>query len=75
MNFLNIFLLVINIASLICVVPFALFGIVEYFVRPEGAKKLLKKLKISWSYRCIMVVGFICLAILLITSLMREILF
>lgn len=73
MNALNTILLIIIIISAICTAPFLLFLIVEFFQGPEDTKKLLKKWNIPWSYKRILVVGFICFAVLLITTLLRKI--
>lgn len=75
MKLLNYILLVVNAVSSICLIPFIFFGIVDYFGGPEDTKKLLKKLKIPWSCRRVGVVGFICLAIVLITSIVLKVLF
>lgn len=74
MNALHTILLIISIVSLICVVPFVIFLIVEFFEGPEDTKKLLKKLKIPWSYRRILVIGFISITILVVSYFLRKIL-
>ena len=75
MSALNtILLIIIIIVSAICTVPFLLFGIIEFFQGPEDTKKLLKKWNLPWSYKRILVVGFICYAILLIATLLQKIL-
>lgn len=75
MSYIKIFLFVINIVSAICVLPFILFGIVEYFQGPEDTKKLLEKWNVPWSYKSILIMGFICLGVLFVSSMLRKILF
>jgi len=72
MKFLKIFLIVINIVSFVCVLIFGAFGIIEQLLGPAGAEKLLNKLNISWSYHQVWVVGFICLAIMIISYIVRK---
>lgn len=75
MNFLNICLLVISIVSSICVLIISPFALIEYFLGPEDAMKLLKRLKIPWSYKTALIVCFTCVGILLVSYFLRKILF
>ncbi len=65
-DFFKKFLLTINILSFVCVLVFGVFGIAEYILGPAGVEKLLKRLHIPWSYNRVLIVGFICLAIMII---------
>lgn len=68
-------LLVINIISFVCVLIFGIFGIVEYLLGPAETEKWIKKLNIPLSYNQVLFIGFICLAIMIITYIIRKIFF
>lgn len=72
MSFFKVFLLIVNIISFVCVLIFGIFGVYEQIMGPADAEKLLKRLNISWSYNCILVLGFICLAIMIISYIVRK---
>ena len=63
---IRFFLRFIIIVCLIIAILFAVLGLYEHIMGPEETKKLLKKLKIPWSYSLILLVGFISLIILII---------
>ena len=68
-------LLVINIISFVCVLIFGIFGIVEYLLGPAETEKWIKKLNIPLSYNQVLFIVFICLAIMIITYIIRKIFF
>ncbi|MDR0918890.1 MAG: hypothetical protein LBM93_06515 [Oscillospiraceae bacterium] len=72
MNFLKIFLLVVNIISFIFSMIFAAFGIYEQITSPGALERLLKKLQIPLSYNQFIIVGFICVLIMGATYAIRE---
>ena len=72
--FINAFLLIINIISFVITVFFIIFGIYEQIVGPAGAEKLLKKLHIPLSYNQVLIIGFVCLSLMIISYILREIL-
>ena len=72
---LNIVLFVIHIVSSIIFALFFIFGIWEYLDGPSDVKKTLKKIKFPLSYNQILCVGFICMALMFITAILRAKLF
>ncbi len=64
---------IINILSLIVLIPFFVFGVYEAIIGPDDAKKMLKKIHFPLSYKQILIIGFISLAIFLINNLFMEI--
>lgn len=70
-GFINVVLLIINIASFIVTVLFGVFGIYEQIMGPSDAEKLLKKLHVPLSYNQTLIVGFVCLALMIITYILR----
>ena len=70
--FINVILLIINITSFAAVVLFAIFGIYEQIMGPADAEKLLKKLHIPLSYNQTLIIGFACLALMIISYILRE---
>lgn len=71
-EWLKAVLLIVNIVSFIIVLIFGLFGIVEYILGPNDVEKLLKKINIPLSYNQILIIGFICLALMIITYIIRT---
>jgi hypothetical protein len=71
-NFINSFLLVLNIISFVVTVLFAVFGIYEQIMGPAYAEKLLKKLHIPLSYNQALIIGFGCLALMIISYILRA---
>lgn len=62
-------LLIANAISSVLLVLFLAFGVYEYFAGVDAAKKLLEKLRIPLSYKLVLVIGFMCLAIMFITGI------
>ena len=70
--FINIILLIVNIISFAATVLFAIFGVYEQIMGPADAEKLLKKLHISLSYNQAIIVGFVCLALMIVSYILRA---
>lgn len=70
--FINVFLIIINVISFAVTVLFALFGIYEQIMGPADAEKLLKKLHIPLSYNQTLIIGFACLALMIISYILRA---
>lgn len=68
----NTVLLLINIVSFIMTVLFGLFGLYEQIMGPADAEKLLKKLHIPLNYNQALIVGFVCLALMIVTNILRA---
>lgn len=75
MTFLEIFLLIVIIASLICILLMTPVAIIEYLSGPEAAMKLLKRIKIKCSYKSALIIWFICVGVFLVSYFLRKILF
>ena len=71
-SFINVFLLIIHVTSFATTVLFAIFGIYEQIMGPADAEKLLKKLHIPLSYNQTLIIGFACLALMIISYILRE---
>ncbi len=69
---INTVLLIVNIISFIVIVLFAPFGIYEQIMGPADAEKLLKKLHFSLSYNQVLIIWFVCLALMIICYVLRE---
>ena len=72
MKIFQYFLLIINIVSFVFVLIFGVFGLVEYFLGSAGVEKFLKKLKIKLSYSQVLFIGFLCLAVMIISYIVRK---
>ena len=70
--FVNTMLLIVNIGFLIITVLFGIFGIYEQIMGPADAAKLLKTLHIPLSYNQVLIVGFTCETLMVITYILRE---
>ena len=70
--FINIFLLIANVFSFVVTILFAIFGIYEQIMGPADAAKLLKKFNIPLSYKQVLIIGFTCLALTIITFFVRA---
>ena len=71
-SFLNMFLIITKIVSMIIFIVFVPFGIYEYIMGPEDLKKLLKKLNIPLTYNQFLIIGFICVAVFFASLLLHE---
>ena len=71
-DFLNSIMLIVNIISFIATLLFAIFGIYEQIMGPADAGKLLKKLQIPLSYNQALIIGFFCLALMIISYILRA---
>ncbi len=68
--FINTLLLIVNIISLAATAFFAIFGVYEQIMGPADAEKLLKKLHIPLSYNQALIIGFICVALMIISYIL-----
>lgn len=71
-TFINIILLIVNVISFVITVLFGVYGIYEQTMGPSDAEKLLKKLHIPLSYNQVLIIGFVCLALIIITYILRA---
>lgn len=65
-------LLIVNIVLFVTTVLFALFGVYEELASPAAAEKLLQKLHIPLSYNQVLIIGFVSLALMFITYILRA---
>ncbi len=65
-------LLIVNIISFVVTVAFGVFGVYEQIMGPADAEKLLKKLHIPLSYNQTLIIGFVFLALMIITYILRA---
>ena len=70
--FINTMLFIINIVSFVASILFAVFGIYEQIMGPAGAEKLLKKLHIPLSYNQVIIIGFACLVLMIVSHILRA---
>lgn len=70
--FINIILLIVNIISFCATVLFAIFGIYEQIMGPTDAEKLLKKFQVPLSYNQVLIIGFVCIVLLIISYILRA---
>ena len=70
--FINTILLIANIISFAATVLFAIFGVYEQIMGPADAENLLKKLRIPLNYNQALIIGFICLALMIITYILID---
>ena len=70
--FINVVLRIVNIISFTVTVLFAMFGVYEQIMGPADAEKLLKKLHISLSYNQVLIIGFVCLALMIVSYILRA---
>ena len=71
-TFFNTILLIVNIFSFVVTVFFAIFGVYEQIMGPADAENLLKKLHIPLSYNQALIIGFVCLALMIISYTLRA---
>lgn len=71
-SFMDTVLLIVSIISTIITVPFALFGIYEFIMGSDDARRLLRELHIPLSYKQTLVIGFVNLAIMIIAYGLRA---
>lgn len=71
-EFLNIILSIINIVSFVLVLLFGTSGIIYELFGPANYEKILRKLKIPWSFERIWLFMFVCLIIMIITYILRK---
>ena len=71
-TFINTVLIIVNIIFFAVVVLLAIFGVYEQIMGPADAEKLLKKLHIPLSYNQVLIIWFICLALMIITYFLRA---
>ena len=72
MKLIDIVLLILEIISFIFTIIYSSFGIYEQIVGPAGAEELLKKLHIPLSYDQAFIIGLACVAIMIITHVLRT---
>ena len=71
-TFINTILLIVNFISIAMTVLFAIFGVYEQIMGPADAEKLLKKMHIPLSYNLALIIGFVCLALMIISYILRA---
>lgn len=71
-KFFDVFLLIVNVISFVFVLIFGAFGLYEQIMGPADAEKLLKKFRPSWTYNCVLIIGFVCVAIMIISYIVRK---
>ena len=71
-SIISCILLIINIVTFVITVLFAIFGVYEYFGGPDKAEKMLEKMHIPLSYRQTLIVGFVSLALMGISYILRK---
>lgn len=69
---LNYVLLIVNIATFVITVLFAIFGIYEYIRGPEKAEQMLEIIHFPLNYRQTLFVGFANLVIMIISYIWRK---
>ena len=63
MNFMKIFLLIVNIILFICSIGFMLLGLVDQIFGPAKVEQVLKKFNIPLSYGWLMIIGVACIVV------------
>ena len=71
-DFINTILLIVNIISFATTILFAIFGVYEQIMGPADAEKLLKKIHIPLKYNQVLIIGFVCLALMIISYILRA---
>lgn len=71
-TFINTILLIVNVISFAATVLFAIFGVYEQIMGPADAEKLLEKLHIPLSYNQALIIGFVCLALMIVSYILRA---
>ena len=71
-TFVSIILLIVNVITFAITVLFGMFGIYEQIMGPADAEKLLKKMHIPLNYNQTLIIGFICLALMISTYILRA---
>ena len=71
-RFISIVLLIINIISSVLSILFGIYGIFEQIVGAGCVERLLKKFKIPLSYNQIFIIGFVSVALMIITYILRR---
>ncbi len=67
-----IILRILNIASILVIVPFGIHGVYEWFMGPEDAEKLLKRLHIPLSNNRALAIGLTSIILKGITDMLLE---
>ena len=70
--FINTILLIVNIISFAVVLLFTIFGVCDELMGPAAAERLLKILHIPLSYNQVLIIGFVCLALMIISYILRA---
>ena len=70
--FINTILRSINIISFAATVLFAIFGVYEQIMGPADVEKLLKRLHIPLNYNQVLIIGFVCLVLMIISYILIE---
>lgn len=71
-EFINTILLIVIIISFAISILFAIFGVYEQIMGPADAEKLLKKLHIPLSYDQTLIIGFVNLALMIISYILKA---
>lgn len=70
--FIRIISLILNIISTAAGVLLAIFGVYDEIMGPAKAEELLEKLHIPLSYDQVLIVDFICIALIFISYILRS---
>lgn len=72
MNIIKKSLGVINVIFLILTMIFIVYGIYEQIMGPAGAEALLKKLRIPLTYNQVLIIGFVCIVLMIVTYILKA---
>lgn len=70
-DFINNFLLLVNIIAAILVSIFGIVGVVYELLGPKKFEDLLLRLNVPWDFECLWNVSMVCVAVLIITCFLR----
>ena len=74
-DLINTVLFVVNVASTAIAILFGIFAVYEQLAGPEAAQKLLNKLPVPIKYKHVLIIGFICLLLVIVTRMLKPELF
>ena len=72
MNIIKKSLGVINVIFLILTMIFIVYGIYEQIMGPAAAEALLKKLRIPLTYNQVLIIGFVCIVLMIVTYILKA---
>ena len=70
--FINAILLIVNIISFVGTVVFSIFGLYEEIMGPANLEKLLEKMHIPLNYNQVLIIGFVCIALMITSYILRA---